>query len=821
MDTNEFPALPDLATALPGYRLTRPLAVTAMSVVYQAEESALGRDVAVKILHPNVASDASFRERFDREVSIAVSIAHPNVIPIHAKGEQDGVHYVAMQYVDGPDLGQLIRDKGRLRLPETVQIARQVASALDAAHEKGLVHRDVKPGNVLLDRRTRHAYLCDFGIARPVDTSGLTTAGQFVGTTGYAAPEQIHGAKIDRHADQYALGCAIYQCLTGEPPFPGSDTSAVLWSHMNEPPPRATERVPELPAAVDAVLVRAMAKRPEDRYPSCAALVAALAEVSDAATSVPQQRGPENPDAVTATPSPNTSMRRLSALARSLGALTHKLAAEHRRVRGDGTGPPGSDRRQVARNRLLWGCACGTVLLVVLGVLVWPSWASGISPDQLKRVPAELRSGCERLDTTARPGASTSLKCRDADGLAAVFSFFTTAREAAVSYDKVVREANVKPGTGDCGTVTGSEHQYPGVGSSQGRVLCQTPGRLTIVTWVDDLARTVASAESADLGGNDLVSSWSRWVKVPTFATDAEDDLMSAIHHRACQRAPRGSLDSFPGAVAAVECNLSEDGVRTVSAYRFRHVEHMKRSYDRHVAEADAPSGVFCGDQPDGFLGTDDYARFDIHAGDLLCYQGDRGEWIVEWTVDPLRIHYKAVGDDPEKLVDWWAGEGPSHEEFADAVNARADPPFPTAEEKKLLRHIPDQSQVNCIRVPRHDLLKMVSDDGVTGVNCGPTPGASYVYYLQFTEVESLRKEYGGAPESGARKCSSRSSKFHGDGTYERDGKFVGWLYCDVDDDGDPYLVWTHEPLKILVLAYGAEKPSVALDWWRFQAGPV
>lgn len=282
METTRFPNEPELGELLSDYRLIRKLATTSMSVVYQAREVALGRDVALKVLHPNIAEAEAFQRRFAREVTLAASLSHPNVIPIHAKGDREGIYYVAMQYVDGPNLAQLVRERGRLDLPTTVRIAWQVASALGEAHRRGLVHRDVKPSNVLIDTRTWHAYLCDFGIAKQVSAEGLTLAGEFLGSTPYVAPEQIGGAELGPAADQYALGCAVYECLTGTPPYPPSDVASVLWAHMHEQPPRVADHAPDadVPAAVDDVIAKAMAKGADDRYESCDAFVAALAQAA-------------------------------------------------------------------------------------------------------------------------------------------------------------------------------------------------------------------------------------------------------------------------------------------------------------------------------------------------------------------------------------------------------------------------------------------------------------------------------------------------------------------------------------------------------------
>src|SRR5215218_2359961 len=224
-----------------GYLIEIALGRGGMSEVYRAKNPRLGNLVAIKMLAPELTEDDLFRERFIRESQIAASLDHPNVIPIHDAGEEDGVPYIAMRYVDGPDLGQLIQ-RGELPIEHTVSIVAQVASALDAAHERALIHRDVKPANVLIDRyvgldSVPHVYLSDFGIAKhTLSQSGLTSTGQFVGTIDYVAPEQIEGKKVDRRTDVYSLGCVLYECLTGAKPFQRESNVAVMYAHLLEPP---------------------------------------------------------------------------------------------------------------------------------------------------------------------------------------------------------------------------------------------------------------------------------------------------------------------------------------------------------------------------------------------------------------------------------------------------------------------------------------------------------------------------------------------------------------------------------------------------------
>jgi streptogramin lyase len=261
-----------------GYRPEELVGQGGMGVVYRARDLRLKRVVALKLMAPELATDERFRERFAREAELAMSLEHPNVVPIHDAGELDGRLYLVMRFVEGTDLRALLRDEGALEPRRALAIVGQVANALDAAHEKSLVHRDVKPSNVLLDAHD-HAYLADFGLTRPFGSGAAgPTDGRSLGTPAYIAPEQIEGGEIDGRTDVYSLGCLLYECLTGAPPFAASSRLAVAWAHLEEEPPRASERRPELASAVNAVLARAMAKDPADRYASCGELVAAAEE---------------------------------------------------------------------------------------------------------------------------------------------------------------------------------------------------------------------------------------------------------------------------------------------------------------------------------------------------------------------------------------------------------------------------------------------------------------------------------------------------------------------------------------------------------------
>jgi hypothetical protein len=268
-----------------GYRIERLLGRGGMATVYLAADSRLGRNVALKVLTSDAGDDTRFRDRFIRESQAAAALDHPNIIPIFQAGESDGTLFIAMRYVKGTDLKALIRREGRLDPGRTLSIISQVAMALDAAHESGLVHRDVKPANILVAEGAGqdgadHVYLSDFGLAKnSASNTGLTQTGQFIGTLDYIAPEQIEGKPIDGRVDVYALAGVLFECLTGKAPFDRESSASIMYAHLLEPPPSLHALRPDLPAGIDAVVTTGMAKKREDRYPTARALAAAARAV--------------------------------------------------------------------------------------------------------------------------------------------------------------------------------------------------------------------------------------------------------------------------------------------------------------------------------------------------------------------------------------------------------------------------------------------------------------------------------------------------------------------------------------------------------------
>jgi Protein kinase domain len=281
-------------TVVAEFRIDTVLGEGAVGTVYAASRVGGGDRVALKVLTPELARDGRFRGRFLRESQLAASIRHPNVVATVASGEADGVLYLAMDYVDGVDLREILKREGHLELGRTLALLAQVAGALDAAHASGLVHRDVKPANVLVTHSEsgERAYVCDFGLARHVSSvSSLTGERGFVGTIDYVSPEQIQGGPIDSRADVYSLGCMLYECLVGERPFARDSELSVVFAHLNEPPPTLSAARANLPQALDEVVATALAKDPNKRYQICSALVVAARDAITGGSASRPRRG--------------------------------------------------------------------------------------------------------------------------------------------------------------------------------------------------------------------------------------------------------------------------------------------------------------------------------------------------------------------------------------------------------------------------------------------------------------------------------------------------------------------------------------------------
>jgi predicted Ser/Thr protein kinase len=544
-----------IGTVIAGYRITGVLGRGGMSVVYEAEHLHLGRSVALKVLSANLSSDESFHERFTRESKMAAALEHPNIIPIYDAGEADGFLFIAMRYVEGTDLSVLIEESGQLGLGQAVFLLEQVAGALDQAHERGLVHRDVKPANILIARPSDRVYLTDFGVGKQSSTNRLTKTGYFLGTFAYAAPEQIEGKPVDGRTDVYALGCVLYECLSGDPPFNATTEAAIIHAHLVEPPPRLTDRRPDLPSAINGVIATAMAKAMEDRYPTCGELLRALRSAI-MGTTAGDIRGASGSIAV-----PETIMSPAGAPA----VETPPAAAAE--PSGPATGPPTafpaepearpapeqepapplrsespreprtialSGRRLVAAAAALVALIAAAVILAVVMTgggnktaatvstattvpTTGPATTTGTgTPAKVGLagvVPADIFKYCKKGATA--PGAAETAVCAPRPGTGGGYhpdswtlSIFASAAALHRAYDRLRRENDIGRNLGQCsGVAWGGEGAWEhGPGKPGGRRFCYFAGNVAVIVWTHEKlgqASHIDTLGTARAGGSD------------------------------------------------------------------------------------------------------------------------------------------------------------------------------------------------------------------------------------------------------------------------------------------------------------------------------
>jgi len=378
---------PRIGTELAGYRIESVIGRGGMGVVYLAEQLGLRRKVALKLLAPELAENIGFRERFEHESRAAAAIDHPNIIPLFDAAEAEGLLFLTMRYVEGIDLKALLEAESPMPLERVLDIVGQVANALDAAHARGLVHRDVKPGNVLIAagvgrEASDHCYLTDFGVTK--DTSSgiaLTAPGEFVGTIDYVAPEQIDG-QPESATDQYALACMTFECLTGRPPYKGKSDIDTMYAHMTADPPSVVELRPDLPPGLDEVIAKAMAKSPQDRYETCSAMVAAArATLATTTTSAPDME-----QTVVRPPPRDAGPGRVAAAAQGLGDAAPGLVPGRAAVARPGLEsltPPLADRAPAPSAAPARSGAGAIVIAAVIVVLAGLAGAiAGRSPEK-------------------------------------------------------------------------------------------------------------------------------------------------------------------------------------------------------------------------------------------------------------------------------------------------------------------------------------------------------------------------------------------------------------------------------------------------------
>jgi Protein kinase domain len=393
---------------LAGHRIEGEAGRGGMGVVYRATNLRLKRIVALKVIAPWLAAEPGFHERFEREMELAAALEHPHVIPVYEAGDgPDGELFVTMRFIDGTDMRALMARTGRLDPGLAADLIDQVASALDAAHRKGLVHRDVKPANVLISysEGKPHAYLTDFGLTKRISSeSGLTLAGTVVGTVDYIAPEQVKGEPVDGRADVYALGCVLFQALTGVIPYPRDTDAAKMYAHASAPVPSVLEEAPELPPQLAEVVRLAMAKHPEDRYQSAGELGrAALAAVRETGTAPTLVRAPAAADRTPVAP-------------------------------GGGRRPPAGGRRRW----LAAGAAAAIALLVAVVLVSSSGGSSNPPPTQSTTVRAtEPTPGLLRPQLDAKVNAACRAYKRATDAVPYPSDYLINATSAGAYLDKI------------------------------------------------------------------------------------------------------------------------------------------------------------------------------------------------------------------------------------------------------------------------------------------------------------------------------------------------------------------------------------------------
>ena len=451
---------PSIGSTLGGYRLVSLIARGGMGAVYLADDPRLDRRVALKIPAPELVADPAFRDRFLRETKLAASLEHPAIVPVYDAGEEDGRLFLAMRYVEGSDLAGLIDRSDPIEPRRLVRILSQVASALDAADSHGLVHRDVKPGNILVGLEDQ-AYLSDFGLTkRQGSGSALTRTGQFVGTLDYVAPEMVEGRQVTGAADQYSLACVAFEALTGEPPFRRETDAATLYAHVHDAPPSARLRGKEVPQAADEVLRRGMAKRPEDRFASCRAFVEELDR-----------------------------------------ALERPLA----RRRGRGA---------VLAVAVLLGVAAvlvGVVLLSDMNDRQPAAPTPTVSVDEerlLGRIPAPISASCEPTTpgVLLPPASLASMTCGH-DPVTVTYSLFDSARAMDDWFNQSIGIVRAFPG--DCATDRKAEGIYTIDLVRAGRVLCYTEAGASHIEWTDEGLLIHGAASREDPSDQDLYVWWA------------------------------------------------------------------------------------------------------------------------------------------------------------------------------------------------------------------------------------------------------------------------------------------------------------------------
>lgn len=840
---------PRIGTQLAGFRIEELIGHGGMGVVYRATQLSLGRRVALKVLASHLAHDESFRERFEFEWRTAAGLEHPNIVPIYEAGEADGVLYIAMRYVDGTDLGAVLATEHRLEPARAISILGQVALALDAAHSQDLVHRDVKPGNILVaaggSDESEHVYLTDFGVAKQARAKGgLTRTGFFVGTIEYAPPEQIEGKELDGRADVYALGCVLYQCLTGAPPFEKDAEVATLYAHLLEPPPSVIERRPELSPAIDDVIGCALAKKPEERYGTCRQLVRAAREglgVSGEAP-VPKPAAPTRVEPATAgaaatvagtAAAPLTPPTTPAGAAPPTGGTVPPAAASAGAgPGGPSPGPPPSSPWRSRRRLLLIGAAVLALAGAGAGAAIGLSGGGGgeTGAESTNDPPTTEGPTTEgpTTDGTTDGGTTDGTTPPPAGGGAIVFD---SERDGdGEIYVMGIDGANRVRLTNDKAVDAAAKW---------------SPDGTQIAFWSDrdgDADIYVMNADGTGVqqlttnGVNDYNPAWSADGERIAFEREGGNQYdiwtMSATGGDEVQLTTGDAYDasaaySPDGTTIAFTSDRDGDNeifLMNVDGTDQRALTDNDRSDDYAAWSSDGATIAFSAAPEDS---TWDIWLMDADgANQRQVSTGPRDDVIPSFTGDAAQLVFEsnqggdyeiwimnADGSDARALTDDFTQDFQPNVSSAAAVpTAQSDTPFltdpsayPTRREAELLTHIDAATRETCEREARGT----IANKAIAGVAC--TSGKFNVFYDLFRTKATMNEYYDGFARysdgqpfpRGEGDCKSSDVA---EGTWERDDTVAGRRTCYDTSDDFRVIVWTDDALK--VVGFATVKPA-------------
>ena len=686
-------------TEFGGYRIERLLGAGGFCNVYLAEDlrPALRRKVALKVLNPTLSADDKNRERFQRESLLAVELdEHPNIVGVFDAGEQDGQLFIAQRYVDGRDLGKVIEEDGPLTPTRAVEVLFEIAGALDAAHEAGLVHRDVKPRNILIRDRDQRCFLADFGLTkRTASSDSLTGAGEFLGTFAYAAPEQLGGQAVDGRADIYALGCVLFEALTGMAPFTG-DIHSMITSHLTKPPPRLSQTRPGLPPAIDEVIDKAMAKEPDDRYQTghefAEAARRALLTSGLPPPVVPMPPPPPGPPTVSApvaTPPPPAS--RVPAPAPAANLLTPAPP-------GAAPPPSGPGGTSGGRSRLplVLGGAAVIAALIIGGVVVLSGGddgGGGSSDDEstattidqeaadlaaaedaadeaFGALPPALAAACDLGDVEENDrGVVANISCEPSQGAdevrVIVFEDDDDVDEAFAEAESAAGEELATDE--DCQTARYAVHSWATADDPDGvagQVACYLDdGGNAGLAWTDANASWTAVARRSDDGDAALYEWWSDLVDraapadTEDFPNPAEVQLLTHVPTDLRDSCVRAELR--PQETASVQCSPAA-GAASVFYNQYPNAQGAAAEYQSLLATAGVDRNT--GDENEcPFEGTLTVGT--ETTGRVFCGLQPDGDAFMAWTSRALAVQSEATiapGATVAEFWDWWTTAGPS-----------------------------------------------------------------------------------------------------------------------------------------------------------------